>query len=352
MSQDNSITAMYYAPLDVNEYADYVRRTVEHYQNKIGFFDVWNEPWHPGFFSIGVTTTRPANLDRAAAIAGGLGWYLNSETAPEDFMKLQKAAYDTVKKINPNLKISGLNSQGGSGKDGRYDGDEWSRRMVAAGALKALDVAGYHEYTGKALGFRGDAVTEGHDRAIKPLGDAKVDIWLTEGSPVARATTSGFYNHTLPYKDGENVWLSADRIVRFEVRLLSENVKRMFLYSMDAAATFGQGRRARLMVNEDGYPHPMGASQSALAWNLEDTKFRSFMDLAASKSGAAVFDGAETSVIVLMPGQEIPVPKTAGAAVQIEDIFGNEMKGARTATSIFIRGLRSEIDRIIPELGK
>lgn len=359
LKQEESKTVGYFAPLDNNAYADYVRRVVEHYGDRIHYFDVWNEPWSPLFYSVDFYRGDPPDKKRAATLGNWKDlWYINSETAPEDFAKLQKSAFDAIKKANPEALAVGLNTHGAAGKDGRFDGDVWTSRVAAAGGLDSLDIAGFHHYPAGALGFPGDAVSDAMAKALGPVGGvAKLNqqghpVWMTEGSPVNRQTRSGFYHYTLPYKDAEDCWVPSDRVVRYMVRLLAEGTQRMFLYSMDAATTFGEIPRARILVNEDGYPHPMAAAASNTTWHLEDTKFRTSVEAPDHQSTAYVFDGQESSVVVLIPRPAMPVAIPHPEGLTVEDIFGNQPKADSSKYSLFLRGPRGKVDGFLQTLRK
>ncbi len=359
MKQEESKTVGYFAPLDNNAFADYVKRVVEHYGDRIQYFDIWNEPWSPLFYSIDFYRGDKPNKDRSATLGNWKNlWYINSETAPEDYAKLQKTAFDAMKKVNPEAKAVGLNTHGAQGKDGRFDGDVWTSRVAAAGGFNTLDIAGFHHYPAGALGFPGDAISEAITKALGPVGGvAKLNeqghpVWMSEGSPVNRQTRSGFYRYTLPYKDTEDYWQPSDRVVRYVVRLLSEGVQKMFLYSMDGATFFGEIPRARILVNEDGYPHPMASAASNTTWHLEDTKFRTFVDAPDHKSTAYVFDGKDASVVVLIPRPAMPVAIPHPDGLTVEDIFGNPPKGDTSKFSLFLRGPKAKVDAYVQTLGK
>jgi hypothetical protein len=358
LSQHDSSTATYFEPLDLKEFGDYTRRVVERYQEKIQSFEIWNEPWCPPYFYINLVRERPVSMERAEEF-GTNRWYINSATAPEDFVRLQKTAFDTIKRINPSLNVVGLGTHGIplTAKDGTYRGEVWTKRTAAAGGMDSLDVVGYHVYTDGPLGFRGDSITEQDTEALGALGGITnvrqkgYRVWMTEGSPVASKTRSGFYNYTLPYQDTEEYRLSADRVARYVIRLLSEGIDKVFLYSIDAATYFGEEGRFRLLVTEDGFPHPTGVAMSTVAWNLEDTKYRESVETSNQKATAYVFDGRERSVAALLPrpGILMPVPKPNDSDIQVEDIFGNPPKGTVTNSTLFFRGSRKEIDRLVAE---
>jgi hypothetical protein len=346
--------------LDAAEFGDYVKRAVEHYGDKISHYDVWNEPWHPSFFPIDFVTKEPESLDRATNVGvRGSGWYINSDSAPEDYALLQKTAYETIQEIETNARVVGMNTHTHRGREGRFGGDIWSQRMAAADALETLDIVGYHQYSSGPLGPQDDIITTETEWTFAPFGglkklqDSGHPVWMTEGSPIARKNFSGFYNHSLPYQEDEDYWANSDRVVRYLVRLLSEGIEKIFLYSMDAWAGFGQQpARLRMFVNEDGFPHPTAAAASTITWHLEDAKFRKSFRLAGTSGTAYVFDSRDSVVAVLIPDPDtmIDVPKPADPSVKVEDIFGNAPDGKRSKTSIFLRGSGDQIESALNSL--
>ncbi len=353
-------TTAFFAPENPDEYSDYVRRAVQHYGDKIGHYDIWNEPWHPSFFHVDYVTKRPETLDRASDVGtGGKGWYLNAESAPEDYARLQKAAFDPIRKINPKTQVVGMGTHTHKGKEGRISGDIWSQRMATAGGMETLDIVGYHQYnTSGAIGPENDSLNKEIQWTFAPLGGvAGIEksghpVWMTEGSPIVKKTFSGFYHYSLPYRDTENYRENSDRIARFMVRLLCEGIDREFLYSMDAWSGFGQPGRARVFVNEDGFPHPTAAAAANVTWHLENTKFRRAFKLAGESGTAYVFDGQKSTTAVLIPnpGTSISLPNLTVPAIEMEDLFGNPPDGEKTETLLFLRGTSPEMTVLLKDL--
>ena len=357
---EKSVTAGYFEPLDLKDYADYVQRVTKRYQNQIHVYDVWNEPWSPLFFSIdyikGESATRGAH---APGSYKGFS-YINSANAPEEFARLQKTAFDTIKAGTPAIQVIGINTTGSiSAPGGRYPGDVWSTRVAAAGALNTLDIVGYHLYTTDPIGFPGDAIEKGTAMCIDPLGGiaalkkAGHPVWLTEGSPVARKMSSGFYNYTLPYKDDDDYWNLSDRMVRFYTRTLACGAEKVFLYSMGQSSYFGQKPSASVLLNEDEFPHPTAVAASNFAWNMEGTHFRRLFPTNQGQGTAHLFDGPQYSVMVLIPRPDatIPVPRPDDGSIAVEDIFGNPPSATTSATTIILRGPKAAIDKLAETLG-
>ncbi len=352
-------TTAFFAPLNPEEFGDYAKRAVTHFGDKITHYDIWNEPWHPSFFHVDYVTTAPKTLDRASDVGAGNGWYINSESAPEDYARLQKTAFDAVQSVDPKIQVVGMNTHTHKAKEGRFGGDVWSQRMADARALETLDIVGYHQYnTSGSFGPPNDALNKEIRGTFAPFGGVESlkksghPIWMTEGSPLTKKTFSGFYHYSLPYQDDEDYRANSDRLARYMVRLLAEGVDRMFLYSLDAWAGFGQSGRARLFVNEDGFPHPTAASAANVTWHLENTKFRRAFKLANQPGTAYVFDGPQLTTAALIPDPEkqMLVPKPAESSIVVEDLFGNPPDVEKTGTLLFLRGSKEQMEILLKKL--
>lgn len=77
-----SIMAKYstYAPADLQDWSDFINAMVKRYQNKVNIWEVWNEPHLPG---------------------SSVFW----NDTPENFVKLLKTAYVTIKEVQPESKV-------------------------------------------------------------------------------------------------------------------------------------------------------------------------------------------------------------------------------------------------------
>ena len=93
-------------PRDLDEYADYVRRTVEHYRGRVHVWEILNEPIYTGL--------------RAAR---RLGYTL------ADYVKLLKVAYQAVKEVQPDAVVIG----GIAGRAGDLHARSSSRRAGCSG---------------------------------------------------------------------------------------------------------------------------------------------------------------------------------------------------------------------------
>lgn len=303
----------YVEPKDLSQFANYVKVVTARYKGLIDSYDVWNEPWGTGFWSMGWDEAKQE--------------YKRSPTASEDYYKLQKAAFEAAQAVDPKLTILGFNTYAS------LEGRQWSADLYKFGGLDACDVVCYHHYTSAYNGYPGDDVDRGLQDAVAPIV-AELDrvpkpVWMTEGSPTSSLLNNGFYRETVGGQDIDDNWGIANRLCRYMVSLLSQRVAKVFLYTMHGHGPFtAKPADWRVLVEDDGYLHPCGAAHSYLAFLLEDTKYVRHVEPAQGVY-AYLFQGRTWAVAVLAgkPGHaEYPVPEAMG--VLRTDLFGNPVKAA------------------------
>ncbi len=307
----------FFQPRDLSQYGRYVRTVVGRYKGTIDAWDVWNEPWIHAWWGV--------KYDNAL---GGRAGYLTSEHPQRDFARLMRTAWENVKAADPASIVAGFNSTTGGGGSQSISGSDWTRGVLEHGGLDWCDFVDYHHYTAELAGPPEDVVAKGLASAVGPIrekhGRVPKPVWMTEGHGAIGIMASGFYRHTLPYEDEEDVVDTGNRLCRYVVSLLAHGVERIFLYSMHCHDFFSPAPASwTVFVTQEGYLHPSGAAFSAMAWNLEDARFVKYLRL-ADGVWAAVFQGRGRAVAVLLrqPGSPaFAVPSLPGAAAQ--DLFGN-----------------------------
>ncbi|MFQ5810752.1 MAG: hypothetical protein ACE5JM_14145, partial [Armatimonadota bacterium] len=308
----------YYQPRRMEDYANYVRTVATRYRGVIDAYDVWNEPWIHAWWGVGYDETK-----------SGREGYVTSEDAPGDFVRLMKTAFETGKSVDPGITVLGFNSTTGGGSSRSFGGREWTEAILAAGGMNYCDAVCYHQYLGGKPGYPGDVVERGFETATGPIVERfdtlPKPVWMTEGSAARDTIGPGFYNHTLPFPNPEDVFDTADRLCRYVVGVLAQGAAKLFLYSMHAQSSLDAPSQWRVIVSPEGYLHPSGAAHAILAWHLEDTQFVKTLTLAEGVF-AYLFEGtaATRSVAALSttPGHaEYALPDAAG--VKLVDLFGN-----------------------------
>jgi hypothetical protein len=300
--------AGYFLPKELSDWKNYVRTVTQRYKGTIDTYDVWNEPWGGGYLNI-----------RFDADKGGKSQFVkpDSPTQIVEYMKLQRAAYETIKEVDPNLKVL-VDASNSS----------WWPRQAELGASQLSEIYAFHDYPGALLGYPGDPVADkirGKWEFLQKSGaPPKRPLWMTEGSPVPDKLFSGIYRHTLPYKNEENVVDTANRVARYMLTLLGGDVERMFLYSYGNYRYFGnETQRWAVNVMEDGYPHPSIAAHSTFCWLIEDTRHTKTLQLAEGVY-AYLFEGQGRGVAVLSTAPKFAAytpPQATG--IQTLNLFGN-----------------------------
>jgi hypothetical protein len=298
----------YYEPRDMEQFTAYARTVAKRYKGTIDAYDVWNEPWLPQFWHAG----------RDAAKGTGAESYVYSDDPEGHYADLMEAAYKGVRSVDKNITVLGFNTSAGFAK--------WTRAIMERGGLRNCDAICYHHYAGGLAGGPSDIVEQGWKQAIGPIADAgKLDkpVWMSEGSPTAGSIGAGFYKHTLPYEDDEDVMDTSNRLCRYVVSLLAQRVQKVFLYSMHCHTYFGPKTEWRALVTEEGYLHPCAAAHSAMAWHLEDCSFIKAAPLADGVT-AYLFEHKDRAVAVLCTRPNhaaYMLPR--GKDIEVADLFGN-----------------------------
>jgi hypothetical protein len=307
----------FFQPRDLKQYGHYVHTVVKRYKGVIDAWDVWNEPWIHAWWGVAYDNAR-----------GGRAGYITSKHPQRDFTDLMRTAYENVKAVDPESIVAGFNSTTGGGGTQSFTGSDWTRGVLEHGGLRWCDFVDYHHYTAELAGPPEDVVAKGLKVAVGPIrekhGKVPKPVWMTEGHGAIGIMGSGFYRHTLPYADEEDVVGTGNRLCRYVVSLLAHDVKRVFLYSMHCHDYFHPAPASwTVFVTQEGSLHPSGAAFSAMAWHLEDTRFVKYVPLAEGV-WAAVFQGEGRAVAALVrePGSPaFKVPALAGATAR--DLLGN-----------------------------
>jgi len=299
----------YVQPKDLRQFAHYVRTVVERYKDLIDSYDVWNEPWGISFWSLGWDFEK--------------GGFKEDPNAEENFARLQAAAYEAAKAVDPRITILGFNTEG------TPNGTLWTKGLLPFGALQNCDAIGYHHYSFRYNGYPGDDVHQAWEYAIGPIiqqdGQLSKPVWMTEGNPICHLLNNGFYHYTMCGEPIDDSWAIGNRLCRYMVSLLAQGVQKVFLYSMHihSGAAVPSAASWRVFTEDDGYLHPSGVAYANLAWLIEDTEFVERRNLAPGVF-AYIFASPERAVAVLSTHPEhekFVVPSAPG--IETIDLFGN-----------------------------
>lgn len=300
----------YVEPKDFSQFANYVRVVTKRYHGLIDTYDVWNEPWGTSFWSMGWDAEKKD--------------FKRSPTAAEDYYRLQKLTYAAAKAVDPQVTILGFNSYASS------TGRDWTAAGVKEQAYESCDAVCYHHYSTGANGFPGDDVDLGLRQALEPLvakyGALRKPVWMTEGSGTTYLMNNGFYNHTACGQPLDDNFRLGDRFARYMVGLLIEGVSKLFPYTMHSQGAFSPAAAEwRVLVEDDGFLHPVGAAHAQVCRLLEDARFVRSLEVARGVY-AHLFKAQAGTVAVLATKPEhaaYTLPNIAGA--KVTDLFGNPL---------------------------
>ena len=285
----------YYSLRDEEAFRNYVRKVVSHYRGRIHEWDCWNEPW---FIPEGA----------------------------EKFARLQKAACEEIKKVAPEVKLVGFNTNADYANT-----PDWTTRIYQQGGYQTCDSMDYHIYESSFCGYPGDTLEQSFRSAwagvlSREKGKIK-PIYMSEGNWNSREKDgAGMYLHSITWTGRENNLESSNGLVRFHLGLLLAGCSRIYLYSDQHQQHLLQWQDYPALLMNDGYPRPTLAAYSNMAYLLED---RTITRKTALSNGvwAIWFSGKGKTVAVITGRQSA---KWSGAFPQKStgfDLFGNPLTG-------------------------
>ncbi|MCC5848448.1 MAG: hypothetical protein JJU29_10160 [Verrucomicrobia bacterium] len=305
---------MFVAPRDLDGWKHYVRETVARYGADIPVYEVWNEPWLDKFFSHAVVrdsqgkAVYPRPADPVAAYA--------------TLCRLASEAVDG------RMPLIGLNTTTNRNITGWMDGDEWTRKAEAGGALEAVQLLSYHDYSSAADPLRQfDLSRETFRFALGPLlekGGLKQSVWNTEGSAQPEGLSSGFFRRLLP-EEPENlqtIWDEAERQARSILAQRVEGVEKIFLYTMHNFHGLGEDNSFTVLLAPDGSPHPAAAAFAVLARMIDGRDVTACETLNDGRLITFSNNAGDSTQVFLSNGPPELPPRDPGFSGW-RDLFGN-----------------------------
>ncbi|HOO56395.1 MAG TPA: hypothetical protein PLN69_06210 [bacterium] len=217
----------HFPPRDVNEWQNFVVKTIEHYRGKIKYWEIWNEPYPNSLFFNGGSV--------------------------QDYIDILEATYARGKEICPECTFVGL---GGTNS-------QHAKMVFASGGLNLMDIASIHTYqpgTAPEFGIFKSNIQETF--AEMRENDKLIPLWLTE---------SGWPTH----KGMSDVWIASTEedqaryLVRSFIIAKSEGIENFFWY------TFSNGQpdptnfeRNQGIVYHDSTPKPSFVSFAVMTNQL------------------------------------------------------------------------------------
>lgn len=313
---ENNIYYRAYPPKDWNDYRNYVQKTVQHYKDRIKYWEAWNEPHHSGCW----------------------------RGTKEEYVKLLQITYETCKKEDPESKVLGM---GGTSSTVR----KWNEDVLSLGALKYMDIFDVHPIFDLELQpERAQAQVEEFYEMMEKYGERK-PIWFTESGLTSTTFFSDLDLPQLPPIEQRtpplNYKEAAEQLVKIYCSWMSRGVQKHFFYYMREMTV--EPQRAYVdygMAEITGVPKPLGFSYAAMAWLLEDTQWKIEWQRTDKKSifipydwktskykttgvpkdlimRGHIFEGKDKTIAVVWAEPKCKVQIFLPSNIEIRNIFGN-----------------------------
>jgi hypothetical protein len=278
-------------PRDLQEFGAYVRAVVNHYKNDIRHWEIWNEPYHTGFW----------------------------RGTPEEYAAMAQVASREARAADPQAVILAPSAYPGAG--------EWVERVQAAGGLRATDVFSYHGYdTFAPKGYQ--RVRDWAALQRKP----PLPIWNTETGVSSKTfyrrppdTLVDNYTHWLRAEPYDR---AAEQSTQLAVLALAGGAKRYFQYWSVYEDTLLPRLSAMSIFEYDGSLRPMAVAYAVAASLLDGTSGQGWIELSGRGLANILADDQRTiAVLWRVAGrrsQKLILPLDA-ASLEIRDLMGNRL---------------------------
>jgi len=249
-------------PADWSEFTEYVHRIVAAHQERIRFWEVWNEPYNKKFWN---------------------GDY-------KDYVKLLKLAHDEIKTLDSSIKVVAP-----AGRAGYINTIlKYIKQELHENPQDYVDVLSFHWYTPR---FPDEPAPETHkltfSQEIEKIRQTMKEycgnsyalpIWRTEGGIASRS----FYQQLLWSEESESgqcllkgqclhTPLSGGAVlVKEQVICLSNGVERIFYYLglPDGKGFFSESAQHSFALEYDGVPQAKMVARAILVNELQDAVFK------------------------------------------------------------------------------
>jgi hypothetical protein len=281
-----------YMPRDLDEFADYVRTTVRHYEGRIHAWEIMNEPIYTSY-----------------ALPASKGYSV------EDYVRLLEVAYRAAKEADPEAFVIG----GIAGPP-----ELRTQEFIDAGGLEWVDALNLHAYPGLRAPESYIAPLEELGKRMRQAGKRR-PIWFTEGAYYA--------DDDLPFEPYE-AWLKplaserdcAEYQVRFDVILLSHGVEKIIYHSGTPGRLNDEGVSG-IFFEWDAAPRKMSAAQAQLTALLGPDTIA--LGSVSEETRAFAFHSRGKTVVLLWDGKAAGYTVAPAEEVTLLDICGSEVKGER-----------------------
>jgi hypothetical protein len=284
---------MMYMPRDLDEFATYIRRTVQHYKNRLGAWEVLNEPIYTSY-----------------ALSEQEGYRV------EDYLKLLQVAYQQIKATDPSALVIG----------GIADGSIYTEDFIRSGGLAWVDALNLHIMPR----------WESPDVYEERLRELREQMYSTGLNKPIYFTEGAYYgDDDMPFEPYRSTWLSpldseieaAERQAKFNILLLTYGAE-LVTYHSGSCGSLNNEDIAGVFFEWAAAPRKMLVTQSAMA-NLLSPPITSLGPIRSPKELKAYgFESNGRTVIVAWTQEdagrwEISLTGKLWRAV---DLQGNELE--------------------------
>ncbi len=301
-----------YAPRDVGEFENYVATTVAHYKDRVGWWQVFNEP---------IFTTY--SLPRKFGYDAG------------DYAHWTKAFARAARRADPECKVlAGI----GYLNDGQIL-DDWNQ-FLDAGALEVIDAVDIHHYPRLRPPEFIEPLLEKLNALMDRHGGRK-PIWLTE---------YGYYADDEPWaipmsNSGFNIPLESERLqcayaVRWATIMFAGGVDKIF-YHAGTCDGINSDSLQGIFYEYAGRPHQIYAAQAVMSHLLTPRcALVKRLDVGEGVKAYLFRDGRRAFAVVWAPAGAKPKPvRLNGDKLQLWDLMGRPQsvrKFTPTGTPVYI----------------
>lgn len=282
----------------VGKFGEYAEQMMQRYEGKVQYWEVYNEPFLPGFFPVDEVDGKPV------------------QGKPELLYEIAKSARAAHERSGSSALLLW---NGGI----HYDtGGPFDKALLEMGILELVDGVTIHNYLGSQVGFPGDPFEKLADvYEEKILLKNPVPFWNSEGGK----GPGSLINHYRSYPP-ENSFNAVDavsqQLVRYYLANIANGLKKVFSYGFFEVNSW-QGDYS--YNNVDGKLAATAPAISAFAWFVEGKQYLGRQTL-ADDIYAYYWNAGDDKPVALVLGQSLEHLELKSAlpiAADLYDLYGN-----------------------------
>jgi hypothetical protein len=227
-------------PARLEEFAEYVRATVKHFQGRVAHYEILNE-------SLFTHYALPSSTD------DGYGYKMS------DYLDVLRTAYQAAKAADPKCTVIGGIACG--------SGSNWGKQFIAQGGLRFCDVTNYHWYPTREHAEAMEFAFNLPLRQMQAAGDA-TPIWVTEFGLYAEDEPA-----SIPSQAGDHTMNNAMRpdertasvdLVQLATVMFAHGVRKVFFHA-GTCQGFHDNSTGNMFFEYGGAPRKMYPAAAAMA---------------------------------------------------------------------------------------